>query len=220
MTTSAISDDALMEIVAPYTKTGPERMAAMIAAVRKVDADGIDGDIVECGVWKAGNIILARKLSPDRVCWLYDTFDGMTEPTAEDVKRGGGKATDLWPVKTANGTQSWGDVSVAAVKSGLRACGVYKANKCRFVVGDICETLRESENVPERIAVLRLDTDWYASTKVELEVLFPRLTSGGVLIVDDYGHWLGARKAVDEYFAGQTINIEPIDYTGVMVVKT
>jgi hypothetical protein len=71
---------------------------------------------------------------------------------------------------------------------------------------------------PERIAILRLDTDWYVSTKHELEWLWPRLSSGGVLIIDDYGHFTGARKAVDEFFGGQTFLFR-IDYTGRLVTK-
>jgi hypothetical protein len=74
---------------------------------------------------------------------------------------------------------------------------------------------------PEKLAILRLDTDWYSSTKHELETLYPRLAEGGVLIVDDYGHYEGARRAVDEYFAetGQRVLLSRIDYTGRIAVK-
>ena len=72
--------------------------------------------------------------------------------------------------------------------------------------------------MPERIALLRIDTDWYESTRHELVHLYPRLSPGGVLIIDDYGHWQGARKAVDEYFqAGLFLN--HIDYTGRLAIK-
>jgi hypothetical protein len=77
------------------------------------------------------------------------------------------------------------------------------------------------QHAPEQISVLRLDTDWYSSTKHELMHLFPRLSKNGVLIIDDYGHWAGARKAVDEYFADQTIQplLNRIDQTGRACIK-
>ena len=77
------------------------------------------------------------------------------------------------------------------------------------------------KNSPEKISILRLDTDWYESTKHELEYLFPRLSSGGILIIDDYGHFKGAKKAVDEYFTKNKIQyfLNRIDYTGRLIVK-
>ncbi len=78
------------------------------------------------------------------------------------------------------------------------------------------------KNVPEKISILRLDTDWYESTKHELNNLFPRLVSGGILIIDDYGHFQGSKKAVDEYFEENKISsfLFRIDYTGRLFVKS
>lgn len=204
--------------VAPYTKTSRERRAAMISALNLIDAQKIEGDIVECGVWRGGNIMLARYLSPKRTCWLYDTFSGMTEPGPEDKSKSGRMAIDGYQARKDIG-QNWCDVSVDEVKDALRATDTFDEEKIRFVVGDVLDTLTLTENLPERISLLRLDTDWYASTKMELEVLYPRLVPGGILIVDDYGHWQGARQAVDEYFVGQNVEIKQIDYTGIMMVK-
>jgi O-methyltransferase len=192
--------------------TGPERRAAMVEACRKIDADGIPGDVVECGVWRGGNIIIARKVCPDRVCWLYDTFTGMTQPTAVD----GQKAVDRWAVNQAEG-RGWCKRSLDHVRTSLRETDVYDEAKLRFVAGKVEETLRDPVNLPDRIALLRLDTDWHSSTKAELEILYPRLSSGGVLIIDDYGHWQGCRKAVDEFFP--MTKWVRIDYTAVMLVK-
>ncbi len=104
------------------------------------------------------------------------------------------------------------------VKSNVTSTG-YPEECVTIVEGDVVETLRST--APERIALLRLDTDWYESTLAELEVLFPKLVSGGVCIIDDYGHWGGSRRAVDEYFARQSVKplLSRIDYSGRMLVK-
>ena len=95
----------------------------------------------------------------------------------------------------------------------------FNKNNLRFIVGDVSKTLLNKNNVPENISMLRLDTDWYKSTKDELIVLYPKLVNNGVLIVDDYGHWKGSKQAVDEYFDGKNIVIESIDYTGIKITK-
>lgn len=205
--------DELCNAVAPYTKSSPERLLAMIRALETIQH--IPGDIVECGVWRGGNIALARVIRPERRCWLFDTFKGMTKPEAIDKKRNGASA--LAKYKAKNG-QSWQAASVSDVVASLRALGVYDVDRLQFIEGDVCETLYRGV-LPERIALLRLDTDWHASTKAELEILYPRLVCGGVLIVDDYGYWLGARKAVDDYFAGQNIEFDKIDDTAIMMIK-
>ncbi len=98
---------------------------------------------------------------------------------------------------------------------------MFPKENIKFVVGDVCETLDELSNTPENICILRLDTDWYKSTKKELDVLYPKLVDRGILIVDDYGHWAGSKKAVDEYFesSGIKYKIEKIDYTGIKILK-
>ena len=183
--------DDLVELVRPYTKTSRDRIYGMVDALAEIDAKEIAGDVVECGVWKAGNIILARKLSPNRVCWLYDTFAGMAPPQDVDTYRNGLRAIHKPESCVA---------PVGEVVKILWDNHVYDGRLTRFVIGDVSQTLLERDNLPDKIALLRLDTDWYASTLVELQILFPRLERGGILIVDDYGHWHGARKAVDEYF--------------------
>lgn len=208
----------LIDLVAPYTKTSRERRQAMIDALAKIDRDGVVGDIVECGVWRGGNIILARKLSPGRTCWLYDTFSGMTVPGPMDRKPSGRHALDVWNTKVAAG-RPWCAASVQEVRDCLRDTCTLDDTKLRFIAGAVETTLLEAGNIPQQIALLRLDTDWHASTKIELEILFPRLVPGGILIVDDYGHWQGARRAVDDYFKN-SVQWTWIDYSGVMMVKS
>jgi hypothetical protein len=96
----------------------------------------------------------------------------------------------------------------------------YPSNKIHFIKGPVEETIPRQMPSPS-IALLRLDTDWYESTKHELIHLFPRLSAGGILIIDDYGHWAGARQAVDEYFAGlpEKYFFHRIDYSGRLIVK-
>lgn len=208
-----------IDLVKTYTKSSNERLEAMAGAIRIIDENGIEGDIVECGVWRGGNIILSRKMSPGRVCWLYDTFTGMTEPEDVDAKSNGKKASESYHKKMRSGGK-WAGVSVEDVKSNLKETGTFDEGLLKFVVGPVEKTLLVDSNLPDKIAILRLDTDWYRSTKIELEALFPRLSVGGVLIIDDFGHWMGARKAVDDYFVDASFVWTEIDYTAVMMVKS
>lgn len=207
-----------VEIAKRYSKASIERLSHMEAALRRLDRLGIEGDVVECGVWRGGHIILARLVSPARRCWLYDTFEGMTAPGPHDRKRSGDKPP---PEKALS--KSWTMASVDEVVENLRCTGTLDRNLTQFVVGDVAQTLDVPSNLPDRIALLRLDTDWHDSTKKELEVLWPRLVGGGELIVDDWGHWLGARKAVSDYFAVVLPDFKKrllyIDYTAVAMTK-
>lgn len=213
---SGATDAELFASIAPYTKSSVERLAAMAEAIRSIDREGMPGDIVECGVWRGGNIILSRMLSPGRICWLYDTFNGMTRPRSVDRTRSGRSALDSYNRKVERG-QVWAAASVGEVRANLDHMGVLNNDRLIFIEGDVEVTLNDPENVPDKIALLRLDTDWHDSTKIELEVLYPKLVPGGYLIVDDYGHWMGARKAVDDYLGN--IPRTPIDYTAIMIRK-
>ena len=197
-----------IEIAAPYSKCSRVRLTAMAKALAKLDATGIEGDVVECGVWQGGGVILSRLLS-DRIVWLYDTFTGMANPSEHDVTRKGYKMPEGKSAAT-----------LLEVAANLERTGTLKSDMLRMVVGPVEETLLHKEHVPDKIALLHLDTDWYLSTKKELEVLWPRLQHKGIMIVDDYGHWKGAKRAVDGYFTAahghSRINI---DYTAIMVVK-
>lgn len=197
----------------PYSKQNHARLGGLYSALRDVDDNGIAGDFVECGVFKGSSTILARLTSPARRCWLYDTFAGMTAPLPVDVTRSGKSAVKKYGILDG---KPWMAVSLEDVKANLRAAGVYDASKLLFVAGDVCDTVPLS--YPYEIAVLRLDTDFYASTKACLVSLYPRLAKGGFLIVDDYGHWAGARLAVDEYFI-KPVKWSYLDYSCVMVQK-
>lgn len=213
------ADIRMMLDVAPFTMTGIERLWSLLSAVRYADAAGIEGDIVECGVWRGGNMMLAKRAATKpRRYFLYDTYAGMSEPTEADVDNAGGSALARFGNYLKPTHSEWAYASLAEVR------GYFEKQKLLddsvvFVKGKVEETLAHENNLPQKIAILRLDTDWYESTLAELKILYPRLVTGGVLIVDDYGHWQGARKAFDEYFKGQPVLLQRIDYTARMTVK-
>jgi len=213
---------ALYERCREMTMTSIERMYALYTATRHVVENGVAGDFVECGVWRGGSIMLiAHTLQllgeHDRAIWLYDTFDGMTPPTADDVQSMSGRPASHVLAEHAKTTDDpfWGYAPRRIVEENVRSTGY---ENVRFVEGDVMKTI--PDDAPTSIALLRLDTDWYESTRHELVHLYPRITSGGVVIIDDYGYWSGARKATDEFLA--TLPARPllhrIDYTGRMFV--
>ena len=198
-----------------YTLVSDERMAGLLSAVEYVAAAKIPGAFVECGVWRGGSSMAAAltmlRLGETREMVLFDTFEGMPEPGEHDIDFTGQTQAECWaPGSKESGT------SLPEVATAMRSTG-YDMAMVRLVQGLVEDTI--PDEAPDPIAVLRLDTDWYESTRHELEHLFPRLSRGGVLIVDDYGHFEGARRAVDEYFADEPILLSRLDYTGRMAVK-
>ncbi len=191
--------------VEPYTMIGFERVVSLITAVRYVERNAIPGAFVECGVWQGGAsatsaLTLESLGAGPRGIYLFDTFEGMSKPTDEDKTFADDGAMDEFQ-KTRTGEESsdWCSASQGEVEDNLRRLGLDPA-AFHFVKGMVEDTLPEHAP-PGDIALLRLDTDWYKSTRHELIHLFPKLATGGVMIIDDYGDWQGARQAVDEYLA-------------------
>jgi hypothetical protein len=211
-----------------HSLTSIERLQALIDSVRHVVDAEIPGAFAECGVWKGGSVLaMLRTLGDmgvsDRDVYLYDTFEGMTEPTEADTSPFDPPATETWQAAQAEGKRGWNEFFDPAefgeeqVRRLLATTG-YPSERLHFVRGPVEETIPAT--VPERLALLRLDTDWYESTLHEMVHLFPLLESGGVLIIDDYGHWEGARRAVDEYLAEHgRLLLTRIDYTARLAVK-
>lgn len=210
--------------VRPYTMTSPERIFSLCEAVKYIQNNNIEGDIVECGVWKGGSMMAIAEtlLSENDISknlYLFDTFEGMPPPSENDVDIAGVTAESLLDSSDKNSDDSvWCYATLDDVKLALGNTG-YPSDKIHFIKGMVEQTIPSI--VPDKIALLRLDTDWYDSTKHEMEHLFPRLAKGGVLILDDYGHWQGARKAVDDYIKKNNIKIllNRIDYTGRIAIK-
>jgi O-methyltransferase len=215
-------DQRLLAAARGLSMTSPIAQWELIQGIRHVESHAIPGDLVECGVWRGGNLVIAgllrNRMGFDRQIWAFDTFAGMTAPTAEDFKPGQGlDVEDKFARLDRDDRNDWCYASEEDVRQNFQS-RVGNRN-LRMVKGPVEETLTKAENIPERIAILRLDTDFYESTKAELEVLYPRLSSGGVLIVDDYGEWAGARKAVDEYFTGQAIWLHYVTHTVRLMIK-
>lgn len=201
-----------------HTMTSPERMEALIHAVDYVVDNRIEGDIVECGVWRGGSMMatalaLIEKQSLEKELYLFDTYEGMPAATDADISITGERAVEIQAI-----TPQWVYAPLEIVKDAMLSTG-YPAKKINYVKGMVENTI--PKNAPSKICLLRLDTDWYESTRHELIHLFPRLVVGGVLIVDDYGHWQGAKKAVDEYIRENNVKIllNRIDYTGRIAIK-
>jgi O-methyltransferase len=196
-------DDAgkdIIRAVRPYTMTSHEKLYALILAVRYAHAHGIPGDIVECGVWRGGSMHAAARTldalgDTSRDLHLFDTFDGMPPPTEKDLRHDGTPAADLLAIRPRD-HDVWAVATLDDVRDGFAEVP-YPSERVHFHKGMVEETIPAA--APEQIAILRLDTDWYESTRHELEHLYPRLSRGGVLLIDDYGWWKGSREAVHEF---------------------
>lgn len=199
----------IYEISSPFTMTSLKRMQRLHESINYLNKNKIEGAYVECGVYKGGSVMnmALTQLNFKKMVhiYLYDTFEGMTSSGEFDINHRGVLASRILknPSKKCI-------CSLEEAKKNLKLTG-YPKEFLHFCQGDVAITLKQQ--VPEKIALLRLDTDWYESTKIELESLYPKLVKGGVLILDDYGYWRGARKATDDYFKsiGVRPKFEPIE---------
>lgn len=219
-------DPALLQVVdmvRPYTMTSVERIHALYEAIRYVIHTSVPGAVVECGVWRGGGTMVAAQAlldagDTDRDLYLFDTFSGMVSPGQHDLRHDDVPAGEV--LETANPSDAesvWCRSTAPEVRRAVSSVG-YPEDRIRLVEGRVEDTV--PTQAPEQIALLRLDTDWYESTRHELLHLFPRISPGGVLIVDDYGFWKGARKAVDEYLreSGVPLLLNRIDDCGRIAV--
>jgi hypothetical protein len=197
------------------TQLNYERLLCNVNSIEHIVKNNIDGDIVEIGVWRGGSMLamlltLQELNAMNKTIHLYDTFDGMTEPTEYDVMHG---ETALDFTKRHYKTD---DISIMCkvtldeVKNNIKSNSQYPTDLINYHKGDILK----ATYFPEKISVLRLDTDWYESTKFELDNFYDRVSVGGVIIIDDYGCWDGARKAVHEFLDDRKISVNLIDATG------
>ncbi len=226
------ADQHIIAQVRPFTMTSPQRIVALLDAVDYCVRRDIPGAFAECGVWQGGSVMamilkLQQLGAADRDIYLYDTFEGMTAPTEHDTSYFDfdKPATESWREAERSGKRVYDYIFSAdilnedRVRQTVLGTG-YRADKVHFVKGPVEQTL--PEHAPGPLALLRLDTDWYESTRQEMLHLYPLISSGGVLIIDDYGHWKGSKQAVDEYFssgAAAPVLLNRIDYTGRLAIK-
>lgn len=186
------------------TMVSEEKLIATILSCKYVLDNNIKGDFVECGVAAGGNSIAAammfKEYKSKKKVYLFDTFEGMTIPSEHDFKI----SDNSLPIKKYNdsirdGFNQWCYVPLEEVKNNFKKAGVLEKN-ILFVKGDVTKTLLNKKQLPTSVSVLRLDTDWYESTNSELNYLYPLLSNYGLILIDDYGHWGGQKKAVDKFF--------------------
>ena len=203
-----------------------ERFLSLYQSINYICKNDIKGDLVECGVFMGGSAMMMcyamnefGAINNNKKLWLYDTYSGMANPSIYDENILNQNATsELKNIKKQeNKKDIWAYSPLSYVKKNIEKTNIKNENVL-FVKGLVEETLIDQK--PEKISLLRLDTDFYESTKIELEKLYPLLEVGGILIIDDYGHWKGCKKAVDEYFENkQNIFFQQIDYSGIIGVK-
>jgi O-methyltransferase len=213
----------IISLVSDFSLTGADRLAALLNAVEYVGANKIPGDVAECGVWRGGSMMavalaLIAQGDTNRHLYLYDTFEGMSAPTEQDKLVDGTLAAKLLD-RDAKGTGIWCYASLEDVQKNMFSTG-YPKEKIHFIKGKVEETIPGT--IPAHIGLLRLDTDWYESTKHELIHLFPLLDAKGVLILDDYGTWQGAKTAVDEFIREKQLNVflHRIDASARILIRT
>jgi len=199
----------VLSAVREYTMTSAARVVSLVRAVDYLVSERIPGDFVECGVAAGGSVMaMAIRLkmlgAADRRIWLYDTFAGMSEPTDEDRGRFGEPAAARYHKRLKDGVSTWINHPLEQVKAAVSTTG-YPEHLIEYVKGKVEDTLPERR--PHALALLRMDTDWHASTAAEMEYLWPLLAPGGIAIADDYYRWRGSRKAIDEYLSTRRIRV-------------
>lgn len=204
-------------------------------AIKYILNANIEGVLVECGVYN-GHIeeIWINELMKNnaiRDIYMYDTFGGCTEPSEYDYtcenavlyQMNNQELMDTWKSTIINDKiNEMCYIPIQQVKNRLNSTG-YPQCHLHYIIGDVMETLQDKSTIPEKIAILRLDTDWYESSKYELEQMYDNVVKGGVIIFDDYFHWNGQRKATDEFFKSKNLDYDIVnlgDYkTGAMIKK-
>jgi len=180
----------LLFSVRHYTLLAYPRLSALYDAGLYLEQKRIRGSFVECGVWKGGSAGVLASVCRDkgRQVWLLDSWEGLPEPTEEDISctgKQGRKGMDLGSQETAK--------ELLFKKLKLDPPNVH------LVRGWFKETIPAVNDAIGEIALLHLDCDWYESVKCCLEHLYDRVVDGGFVFVDDYGHWRGCKRAVDEF---------------------
>lgn len=214
---------ALFYKVYPYTMVSAKRLSNIYRLAESAEKQKIPGAFAECGVWKGGcsavMAFIAKKYLSGRKLWLFDSFEGLPEPTEED-----GQAAKGYARGRAEGKLSAINECVGPLEDVKKIFfELLDINPAEVIIskGWFQNTLPVEKHRIGKIAILRLDGDWYASTKTCLENLYDNVVPGGYVVIDDYVHWAGCKKAVDEFLAKKNITAKliTIDETGVYFQK-
>ena len=213
----------LFDFVRPQTMTSVERLYDLYKSVEFIVKGGVPGDLIECGVWRGGSMMMVAKSllqmgDTSRRLYLFDTYEGHPKPDkTKDHDLWGNSAYDEWQEHQHSSAGSdWARVSIEEVRQNMESTG-YPMSNVVLVKGKVEDTA--VMNAPESIALVRLDTDWYESTRIGLQTFWPHLSERGILIADDYGHYKGQRQAIDEYFAGSPVLMHRVDYSCRSIMK-
>ena len=194
---------------------------SIMQALKYIADNKIKGDLVECGIFRGGTLALlcfyAQKLNINCNIWGYDTFEDGFSINDYSTFDKTSKSKDLNLKDFINPKDFY--YTKTQVLEIIKKFAIIDNYYPKLIKGNIMETLLEKKNLPENISFLRMDTDLYKTTKLQLEILYPRLVSGGVLHIDDYGACVGVKKAVDEFFGNQNIWTHRVDYTCRYIIK-
>jgi O-methyltransferase len=196
-------------------------------AIIYCEKNNIEGSWVECGIMEGQQprttcFTILKNNFKIRDIYMYDTFSGLPEPGEHDFSNSLNREEllKIWvSMKTGDNTNAFCYCSLEQAKKYVNSTN-YPQDKLHFIKGDVLETLNKKENIPDKICILRLDTDWYDSSKYELEKLYNNVVDGGIVILDDYFEWNGQRKATDEFFKENNINkkiIQVNDHCGYFI---
>ncbi|MBL0059834.1 MAG: class I SAM-dependent methyltransferase [Elusimicrobia bacterium] len=218
-----LSKARLFRQLRPYTMVPYEGLSSLLTLCVDVERRNLGGAYVECGVWNGGCSALmartAKRSGHARRTWLFDSFEGVPEPVELD----GAEAKRL-ALNNASGRLKAIGHFVGALKNVetilFREFRI-DPERVQIVKGWFQDTLPSQKDAVGPIALLRLDGDWFESTKVCLETLYDNVVSGGYVVIDDYGHWEGCRKAVDAFFLERKIQVDlkPAGYSVVYFQK-
>lgn len=192
------------------TMCSDARLRGLYRGVRDVIQNEVPGDFVECGSARGGSAALIaltmRQLGASRPLWLFDTFEGLPAPTLDDP--------DFEIANLFTGTCLGTLEEVRNLFEQLKI-----GDQVQFTKGLFQDTLPASD--VSQIALLHIDGDWYESVKTCLDNLYDKVAPGGIIQIDDYGDWKGARKATDEFFGrrGIRVTLKRLDYSGRFLVK-
>ena len=214
----------LIQLIKKYSMNSSLRSWILIIALKEIFEKNIEGDFVETGVWRGGNLILFKKYIQkyhlkDKKIFGYDTFEGFPEPTINDKDFKNISAFEYIKNKKVENFSSYhSKISLDQVKENfIKQTG--DSDNLFLFKGATNDTLQKNSNLPDKIAILKLSTCFYESTKFELEIMYEKLQKGGYLIIDDYGWWKGAKLAFDEFFKNNKKNLHFVDHTCRFLIK-